>query len=109
MVTFLVALLFVFFEDSSVATKVAMGAIVGFMGVVVILLLYLESEGTIAEQSPFPRAWALLAKTLRSLCERWLNRDPAAGGGSRFRLRRRKHVRNESFASTVTLSSLPGP
>ncbi|EKM58104.1 uncharacterized protein PHACADRAFT_252136 [Phanerochaete carnosa HHB-10118-sp] len=107
MVTFLVALMFVFFADSSVATKVAMGVIVGFMAVVVILLLYLESEGTIAEQSPLPRGWALLAKTLRSFWERWSNKDLAVGGS--LRLRKRKHVKEESLASTVTLSSLPGP
>ncbi|EKM58098.1 uncharacterized protein PHACADRAFT_252123 [Phanerochaete carnosa HHB-10118-sp] len=77
MVTFLVALMFVFFENSSVATKVAMGAVVGFMGVVVILLLYLEGEGTIAERSPFSHVWALLAETLCSLYKRWSNKDPS--------------------------------
>ncbi|EKM58097.1 uncharacterized protein PHACADRAFT_182485 [Phanerochaete carnosa HHB-10118-sp] len=41
-VAFIVALMFIFFENGSFATKVVMGVVIGFMGIVVILLLYME-------------------------------------------------------------------
>ena len=106
MLTFLVALMFVFFEDTSVATKIAMGVVTGFLGVTVLLLLYLESEGTITE-TEFPRVWSLLVEKIHAWRRRWLAKDTETGERWRLRIRRQ---RNESVSSSVTLaSSLPGP
>lgn len=110
MLTFLIALLFVFFAHTSIATKVAMGIITAFLGTTVILLLYLEGEGTILEQNPFPRAWSLLSRTLRSLCDKWSSNNPTASIGWYQHLRMRRHRGSDSSASTTTLSEkLPGP
>lgn len=105
MLTFLVALMFVFFEDTSVATKIAMGVVTGFLGVTVLLLLYLESEGTITE-TEFPRVWSLLVEKIQAWRRKWLFKDSKTG--DRWRLRER-HARNDSLSSSATLASLPGP
>ncbi|EKM58103.1 uncharacterized protein PHACADRAFT_206944 [Phanerochaete carnosa HHB-10118-sp] len=74
MLTFLMALMFVFFERTGLSTKLPMATVLGFLFVTVLLLLYFEGEGTISELSPFANSRSLLTKTARdslSSCRQW--------------------------------------
>lgn len=46
MLTFLAAMMAVFFDDTALATRVALGVLFGLISMVLVLLLYLEAEGT---------------------------------------------------------------
>ena len=100
MLTFLMALLFVFFEDTSLATKLSMGIVVAFLGVTVLLLLYLEGERTVAGLTGFPQGWTVLTKALRSMGNLWPSKDVDVRWY--LCLRRQGRQRDDS-------SGLPGP
>ncbi|GJE94787.1 hypothetical protein PsYK624_109600 [Phanerochaete sordida] len=110
MITFLIALLFVFFERTSIATRIAMGVVTGSLGLMVLLLLYLESEGTVVETSTqLPKVLRLLGDKLRTLRERCSSKNPGGDRIPRFG-RRIKHVQHDSDVSSITLvDGLPGP
>jgi hypothetical protein len=68
MLTFLAALMCVFFDDTNLATMVSLGIVVGLLFITVVLLLYLEGEGTVAgDQSMYKRLFAAFADWMRSL------------------------------------------
>lgn len=48
MITFLAAMVFVFFDKTNLATQIALGAILGVLALLIVILLYMEWEG----QSP---------------------------------------------------------
>ena len=67
MITFLAALVFVFFDDTSVATRVSLGVVLGLLLSMVGLLLYLEREGTISNEGSYFRHWQAFLRWARSL------------------------------------------
>jgi hypothetical protein len=95
MLTFLAALIYVFFAETSVATRAALGVVFGFLIVAVGLLLYLEREGTVSNEALFSQPWQLFLKWVQDTFSRQAkensNADTREGkgeGSSRGRVAR---------------------
>ena len=66
MLTFLAAMMFVFFDDTSTATRISVGVVLAILGVMIALLLYLERESTISGEGSYIRLFTFFRDTLKS-------------------------------------------
>ncbi|KIP12134.1 hypothetical protein PHLGIDRAFT_113920 [Phlebiopsis gigantea 11061_1 CR5-6] len=66
MLTFLAAMMFVFFDDTSAATRISVGVVLAVLGVMIALLLYLERESTISGEGSYIRLFNFFRETLKS-------------------------------------------
>jgi hypothetical protein len=78
MITFLAALLYVFFADTSIATRAALGVIMSFLVLTVGLLLYLEREGTVKNEAQLSQPWQLFLAWTRATFTRKEDKDTNA-------------------------------
>lgn len=84
MLTFLAALMCVFFDGTNLATLVSMGLVVGFLFVTVVLLLHLEGEGTFSgDGSVYMRLYTRSSEWLQSL---WKRQDTEGSDDSRSKI-----------------------
>lgn len=69
MITFLAAMVFVFFDKTNLATQIALGAILAVLALLIVILLYMEWEG----QSPlagFRECWTSWLQYVKTFRER---------------------------------------
>ena len=68
MLTFLAAMMAVFFDDTSSATRISISSILLILLVMITLLLYLERDGTVSDDdsSPYTRLYRLLAENIQA-------------------------------------------
>lgn len=109
--TFLAALMFIFFDRTNFATSLSLGIVVGLLFVTVLLLLYLEGEGTVSgEESTYTRLYAACIRWLRMLWKGEQKEEDVATGVAKWgKLWRELRLRRKFSAtsSEETMTELP--
>lgn len=82
MLAFLLAMMFVFFDGTSSTTKVTISSVLLVLVAMVVLLLYLEGDETVLQNSTYMRIWGFVKDSILSWREKRRARQSAANGGS---------------------------
>ena len=103
--------MFVFFDRTNFATNLSLGIVVGLVFVTVLLLLYLEGEGTVSgEASTYMRLYAAYIQWFRTIWERKQEEEKISTGVAKWgKLWRELRLRRKfpATGSDETMTELP--
>lgn len=73
MLTFLAAMMFVFFDNTDAPTKISISVVLAVLGVMIVLLLYLERGNNVSGETSYIRLFTFLRERFNSW---WDSRKP---------------------------------
>lgn len=100
MLTFLAAMMFVFFDNTDAPTKISLSVVLGILGVMIIMLLYLERENTVSGEGSYTLLFTFLKKNINSWWSKRQRKQDEQKKTWRDWIRRREPCKKLSMADT---------